>query len=51
MGQTYMSVTDPGNGHIYGTICKKRWTTNGVIVHLVLKKKGIINKIKKYLNI
>ena len=32
--QTYMSLTDPGPGHLYGTITKKRWMEKGVIVHL-----------------
>lgn len=32
--QTYMSLTDPGPGHIHGTVNKLRWMNRGVIMHV-----------------
>ena len=32
--QTYMSLTDPGPGHIFGTTTKLAWMNRGAIVHV-----------------
>lgn len=32
--QTFMAITDSGEGHLSGTIFKKKWLDNGVLVNL-----------------
>lgn len=34
--QTYVSLTDPGDGHVFGTTRKSRWM-RGAIVHVERK--------------
>lgn len=45
--QTYMALTDPGPGHLYGTVTKKRWMDKGVIVHLEHLERTTIEQTKR----
>ena len=42
--QTYMSLTDPGPGHLSGTVTQLRWMNRGVIVHLEHLERTTENK-------